>query len=59
MEYPLDDGITTDAEFEAALSELVDAAEDNGVLVEGAWTCNGSDGTIWDVVVTEVVPADD
>jgi hypothetical protein len=59
MARSLDDDITTDAEFEAALSEIVHAAEANGVTIEGGWTCNGSDGTIWDVVITEVVPADD
>ncbi|MFT4889648.1 MAG: hypothetical protein ACI9YT_000558 [Halobacteriales archaeon] len=58
MEHSLGD-ITTEAEFEAALSELVDVAEDNGVSVEGGWTSNGSDGILWDIVITEVVPADD
>ncbi|HKL27764.1 MAG TPA: hypothetical protein VJ898_00730 [Natrialbaceae archaeon] len=59
MEHPLDGDITTDAEFEAALNEIVEAAEANGVSVEGGWTCNGNDGIVWDVVITAVVPADD
>lgn len=59
MDHSLDDDITTDAEFETALNAIVDAAKANGVTVEGGWTCNGSGDTVWDVVITEVVPADD
>jgi hypothetical protein len=59
IQNPHDGAITTEAEFEAALTEIVAAAEDNGVAIEGGWTCNGRDGTLWDVVVTEVSPPDD
>jgi hypothetical protein len=59
MDTPLDGDVTTAEEFETALDEIVRAATDSGVELEGGWTCNGHDGTVWDVVITEVNPGND
>lgn len=54
-----DDDITSRADFEAALAELVSRATGNGIQIEGGWTAAGADGQHWDIVITEVVPKDD
>jgi hypothetical protein len=59
MDNPLAGDITTEEEFEAALSELVAVAQNDGVPVQGGWTCEGRNGDLWDVVISQVVPADD
>lgn len=53
------DTVTTADDFEDALEALLTAADTNDVPVEGGWSPNGHDGTTWDVVITEVAPADD
>lgn len=47
--------ITSKAELNAALRELLLTAHTEGVDVEGGFECrNGADHPDWDVVVTEV-----
>lgn len=50
-----DQAITTAEEFNETLNELMRAAYDNEVDVEGGWECCGSDGDPdWDVVILEI-----
>ncbi|MEM4782172.1 MAG: hypothetical protein QXG03_11515 [Halalkalicoccus sp.] len=49
------EAVTTDEEFDAALSALVQEAYANDVDVEGGWECLTNDGEPdWDVVIFEV-----
>jgi hypothetical protein len=59
MDTSFTDTITTDDAFEATLEALLAAAVANDVPVEGSWSTDGFDETTWDVVITEVAPADD
>jgi hypothetical protein len=57
---PTDDDIDSPAAFEAALTELVAAAHEAGVDVEGAWECRPTDGTRnWEANVVELAADDD
>jgi len=59
MDTPFTDAITTAEEFEATLQNLLAAADANDIRVEGGWECNGTDGSLWDVVITRVDVASD
>lgn len=59
MDTPFTDTITTADEFEATLQNLLMAAATNDIPVEGGWECNGTDGNLWDVVITRVEVASD
>ncbi|WP_225332796.1 hypothetical protein [Halomicrobium urmianum] len=44
--------VTSDEEFEEALTRLITIAHDNGVTVEGPWLCRNGDGsTSWEAIV--------
>ncbi|GGL69459.1 hypothetical protein [Halocalculus aciditolerans] len=45
------DDVATRDEFRRRLSELISAASENDVRVEGGWTCESIAGNQWDVVV--------
>ncbi|MFQ3476496.1 hypothetical protein HKK80_09590 [Halonotius sp. F2-221B] len=53
---PWTDRITTSTEFNAALAELLVAAEKNNVDLRGSWVANNDDEglTNWEVVVYEL-----
>lgn len=51
-------GPGTEAELRAELQALLRRAHDSGVDVRGGWECR-SDGSDWDVVVTELRAAGD
>lgn len=52
---PGDGGITSAAEFEAALREVLLAAERNGIDPRGSWVYDGSErGTDYEVEVYEL-----
>lgn len=47
--------VTTGEEFRERLSELLSAAVENGVSIEGGWTCETNPGgEEWDVVVASL-----
>lgn len=53
-------GVTTEEEFDAALSGLVRSANANDVDIEGGWEYRTADGEPdWDVVILEVRERDD
>ncbi|MFQ3295378.1 MAG: hypothetical protein ACI9PP_000054 [Halobacteriales archaeon] len=54
MDTLFTDAIKTDEKFEATLKDLLTAAKDNNVRIEGGWECNGTDGNSWDVVITRL-----
>ncbi|HKL28145.1 MAG TPA: hypothetical protein VJ898_02640 [Natrialbaceae archaeon] len=53
------DTVTTADDFEETLETLLAAAVANDVPIEGGWSTDGVEDTTWDVVITEVAPADD
>ena len=55
-----DDDITTDAEFEAALTSLLTAGHRNGLTVTRPWLCRTDDGVPnFETVVVELDEASD
>lgn len=49
--------VTSEAEFQRRLSDLVSDATENGVGVEGGWTAEaGSADETWDVVISLLAP---
>lgn len=59
MDTHFTEAITTDEKFEATLKELLRAAKNNDVRIEGGWECNGTDDNRWDVVITRLDSASD
>lgn len=59
MDTPFTDTIKTADDFEATLQNLLNAAGTNDISIEGGWECNGTNGNLWDVVITRVAPASD
>lgn len=53
------DTVTTAEDFEETLEDLLAAAVENDVPIEGGWSTDRVDDATWDVVITEVAPADD
>jgi hypothetical protein len=53
------DSVTNAGDFEEALDDLLVAADKNDIAVEGGWSPKSLNNTTWDVVITEVAPADD
>ena len=49
--------VTTEAEFDQRLDELVASARRHGIDVEGPWACRGAeDGFDYEVLVSAVTP---
>ncbi len=47
--------VTSDEEFEEALTRLITIAHDNGVDVKGPWVCRNGDGAAsWEALVVEL-----
>lgn len=59
MDTHFTDAIKTDEKFEDTLKDLLTAAKDNNVRIEGGWECNGTDGDNWDVVITRLESGSD
>lgn len=51
--------VMTTGDFEEALEDLLVPADKNDIAVEGGWSPKSLSNTTWDVVITEVAPADD
>lgn len=54
-----DTDVSTAAEFNAALTELLDSAHDASVDVQGAWACRtGDGGPDWEAAIVELDDGD-
>ncbi|MHB9288578.1 hypothetical protein ACKVMT_16225 [Halobacteriales archaeon Cl-PHB] len=60
MTRDTNDGVSTDEDFANTLKQLLRAAHDNGVDVEGAWLCRNGDGAPdWEANVVELEKRND
>lgn len=54
-ETPFDEPITTEAEFEAALTQLLASAHEAGLTVGKPWLCRTNDGAPnWEATIVEL-----
>jgi hypothetical protein len=55
-----DEAVTTEAEFEAALTALLTTAHENGVSIGKPWLCQTDDGgPEWEATIVEIDGATD